>query len=367
MCKRLHFATGNAQGAGVVQLQRAGMVTIKDVARRAGVSVATVSRVLNNSGPASPDAARRIREAAAELRYVPHGGARSLITAKSQTIGVLLPDIYGEFFSEVIRGIDQTAQLHGYHILLSGSHNGRPEIEAAMRAMRGRTDGIIAMSPHLDARTLFENLPASVPVVLLSCAERDDEHHVISIDNGQGAREMVHHLVSLGHRRIAIIQGAQGNYDATERLLGYRQALLDTGLSPDASLEVPGDFTEAAGHRGSLALLEIEDPPTAIFCANDSMAIGALSALRERGLQVPRDMTVVGFDDIPLARYMNPPLSSVHVPILEMGERAARRLIGALAGERSTAPRHERVPIRLVVRSSCGHPVKKEASRSDTK
>ncbi len=343
------------------------MVTIRDVAKKAGVSVATVSRVLNNSGPASPDAAQRIRAAAAELRYIPHGGARSLITAKSHTIGVLLPDIYGEFFSEVIRGIDQTAQQNGYHLLLSGSHNGKREIEAAMRAMRGRTDGIIAMGPHLDARTLFENLPASVPAVLLSCAERDDEHHVISIDNAQGAREMVTHLVSLGHKRIAIIQGAEGNFDATERLEGYRQALQDAGLSLDASLEVPGDFTEASGHRGTLALLEAKDPPTAIFCANDSMAIGALSALRERGLRVPDDMTVVGFDDIPLARYMNPPLSSVHVPIFEMGERAARRLIASLGGARASeagggvgdaGARHERLPTRLVIRASCGKPPK---------
>ena len=332
------------------------MVTIKDVAKRAGVSVATVSRVLNASGPASPEAARRIREAAAELRYVPHGGARSLITARSQTLGVLLPDLYGEFFSEVIRGVDQTAQQHGYHLLLSGSHNGKTEIEAAMRAMRGRTDGLIAMSPHLDAQALFENLPASVAVVLLSCEEREGEHHVISIDNARGAADMVRHLVDLGHRRIAIIRGAAGNYDAAERLSGYRQALEDAGCMADPSLQVQGDFTEASGHRAARTLLALPDPPTAIFCANDSMAIGALSALHELGIRVPGDVTVVGFDDIPLARYMNPPLSSVHVPIFEMGERAARRLIAALAGEKSLPPRHERLPTRLVIRASCGHP-----------
>ena len=332
------------------------MATIKDVAKRAGVSVATVSRVLNASGPASPEAARRIHEAAAELRYVPHGGARSLITARSHTLGVLLPDLYGEFFSEIIRGIDQTAQQHGYHLLLSGSHNGKPEIEAAMRAMRGRTDGIIAMSPHLDAQTLVENLPPSVPVVLLSCPERDGDHYVISIDSAEGARGMVHHLAELGHRRIAIIRGAAGNYDAAERLTGYRRAIADTGCVADESLEVAGDFTEASGHRATLALLALPERPTAIFCANDSMAIGALSALRDFGIRVPEDLTVVGFDDIPLARYMNPPLSSVHVPILEMGERAARRLIAALAGEDGAAPRHERLPTQLIIRASCDHP-----------
>lgn len=340
------------------------MATIKDVAKRAGLSVATVSRVLNGSGPASEDAARRVREAASALRYVPHGGARSLITSKTHTIGVLLPDIYGEFFSDVIRGLDQTAQAGGFHLLLSGSHNGKPEIEAAMRAMRGRVDGMIAMSPHLDAETLFENLPASVPVVLLSCAMRDDDYHVITIDNARGVREMIQYLASLGHQRIAIIKGPDGNYDAAERLRGYRKALKDAGLSPDASLEVPGDFTEATGHRAALELAGLAEAPTAIFASNDAMAIGALSALRERGLRVPDDITVVGFDDIPLARYMNPPLSSVHVPIIEMGERAARRLIAALAGEANGASRHERLPTRLVIRASSGPPPKKNNRRT---
>lgn len=339
------------------------MATIKDVAKRAGLSVATVSRVMNASGPVSEDASRRTREAASALRYVTHGGARSLITAKTHTIGVLLPDIYGEFFSEVIRGLDQTAQAGSFHLLLSGSHNGKPEIEAAMRAMRGRVDGMIAMSPHLDAETLFENLPAAVPVVLLSCALRDDDYHVITIDNARGVQEMVQYLASLGHQRIAIIKGADGNYDAAERLRGYRKALKDAGLSPDASLEVSGDFTEASGHRAALGLAGLAEPPTAIFASNDAMAIGALSALRERGLVVPDDMTVVGFDDIPLARYMNPALSSVHVPIIEMGERAVRRLIAALAGEANSGSR-ERLPTRLVVRASSGNPPKKNNRRT---
>ena len=334
------------------------MVTIKDVAKRAGVSVATVSRVLNRSGPASPGATNRIQEAAAALRYVPHGGARSLITSKTHTIGVLLPDLYGEFYSEVTRGIDQTAQQLGYHLLLSGSHNGKPEIEAAMRAMRGRTDGLIAMSPHLDAATLVENLPASIPVVLLSCPVSGDDYQVISIENAVGAEEMVSHLAILGHKRIAIIMGADGNYDAAERLRGYRSALERHHLSPDTALEVPGDFTEASGHRAAAELLAMASPPTAIFCANDSMAIGALSAMRDAGCRVPDDISVVGFDDIPLALYMNPPLSSVHVPIIEMGERAVRRLVAVLTGEPVAEHRHECLPTRLVVRASCGHPPK---------
>jgi LacI family transcriptional regulator len=257
-----------------------------------------------------------------------------------------------------------TAQASGYHLLLTGWRNAKAEIEAAMRAMRGRVDGMIAMSPHIDAETLFDNLPATEPVVLLSCRMHDEDHGGITIDNVGGAREMVTHLVSLGHRRIAIIKGAQGNYDASERLRGYRKALKEAGIAPDASLEAEGDFVETSGHRAALELARLRAPPTAIFAANDAMAIGALSALREQGLRVPRDMAVVGFDDIPLARYMDPPLSSVHVPILEMAERAARRLIAALAGDPFDQGRLERLPTRLVLRASSGQPLKKSHRRT---
>ncbi len=332
------------------------MVTIKDVARRAGVSVATVSRVMNKSGPVSPEAAARILEAAATLHYVPHGGARSLITSKTSTIGVLLPDLYGGFFSEMIRGIDQTAQQHGYHLLLSGSHNQRSEMTAAMRAMRGRTDGLIAMSPHFDAATLVENLPPSLPVILLSCAGPDDEHQVIAIDNVGGAEAMVNHLVQLGHRRIAMVMGEDGHFDTAERLQGYRSALQNAGIELEPAYEAQGDFSEASGYSAVQELLALPVPPTAIFCANDSMAIGGLCAVHDAGLRVPGDVTVVGFDDIPLAHYMSPPLSSVHVPVFEMGARAVTRLIAALKGEPISERRHERLPTRLVVRSSCAAP-----------
>ncbi len=332
------------------------MATIKDVANRAGVSTATVSRVLNSSGPVSVAAAERIRDAAAKLHYVPHGGARALITAKTSTLGVLLPDLYGEFFSEVIRGIDQTAHQHGYHLLLSGSHTGKPEIESAMRAMRGRTDGIIAMSPHLGGAAVLEHLRPPTPVVLLSCPPADGAYHVISIDNRGGVRAMMAHLLSLGHKRIAMIRGAPGNYDADERLLGYHEALAEAGIGFDESIVAPGDFTEAAGHRAAMDLVRLTPRPTAIFGANDATAVGAMSALRDAGYRVPNDVTVVGFDDIPLARYMHPPLASVHVPILELGARAARRLIAALTGESSPAVRHEQLATRFIARGSCSSP-----------
>jgi LacI family transcriptional regulator len=329
------------------------MVTIKDVAREANVSVATVSRVLNGSGPVSEETRRLIREVAGRMRYVPHSGARSLITSKTETLGVLLPDLYGEFFSEVIRGMDNTAQRHGFHLLISRSYADKDGIETAMRAMRGRVDGVVAMSPDLDAESLL-NLPSTIPLVLLCSVPRGNAIDSLTIQNCRGAREMVNHLVARGHTRIAIIKGSARNYDAAERLRGYRMALRDGGMTPEASLEREGDFTEAGGYAATLELLALQKRPTAIFAANDSMAIGALSALRESGVRVPEDMAVAGFDDIPLARFMDPPLSSVHVPICQLGSRAVELLLHGVTHKNDHERRRERVSTELVIRRSTG-------------
>lgn len=329
------------------------MVTIKDVAREAKVSVATVSRVLNGSGPVSDETRRRIREVAGRMRYVPHSGARSLITSKTETLGVLLPDLYGEFFSEVIRGMDDTAQRNGFHLLISRAYADRHGIETAIRAMRGRVDGVVAMSPDLDARSLL-NLPSTIPVVLLCSVSRGDATDSLTIQNFRGAREMTAHLLSLGHRRIAIIKGSPRNHDAAERLRGYRMALREACIAHDPLLERDGNFTEAAGYAAAVELLALKERPTAIFAANDSMAIGALSALRESGVEVPREMAVGGFDDIPLARYVDPPLSSVHVPICELGARAVELLLHGIAHKNNHPRRRERVSTELVIRRSTG-------------
>jgi LacI family transcriptional regulator len=271
-------------------------VTIRDVARAAGVSVATVSRVFNNSGPVHEETRARIREVASQMRYSPNSAARSLITAKSNTLGVLLPDLYGEFFSEVIRGIDQTAQEQGYHVLVSSSHETQDRIEAAMRAMRGRVDGLIVMSPDIDAPTLAANLPESLPVVLLNCAVEGTSYDAISVDNFGGAYAMVRHLLSTGRDRVAIITGSSRNYDARERLRGYRAALRDAGAElreGEEGWEIPGDFTETGGYNAARTIASRNDGipserrPNAVFAANDAMAIGALSAFRELGLSVP--------------------------------------------------------------------------------
>jgi LacI family transcriptional regulator len=312
--------------------------------------------VLNDSGPVSDATRARIERVASRLRYTPNSAARSLITRRTHTIGVLLPDLYGEFFSEVIRGIDLVAQRNGYHMLVSSSHAEQQALEAALGAMRGRVDGLIVMSPDLDQSTLRSSLAACPAVVLLNCAAKSSEFDTIKVDNVGGASAMTKHLLSLGHRRIAFIAGARGNVDAEERRRGYRSALRAARVEQQTSLELDGDFTEHGGYQAAKTLAALADGlrPTAIFAANDSMAIGALSALREVGIAVPEAMAVAGFDDIPIAQYTSPPLTSVHVPIIELGERATERLVHRLAGGTRRGRSAEILETRLIVRQSCG-------------
>lgn len=338
--------------------------TIREVARAAGVSVATVSRVLNDKGPVREDTTRGVRAAADRLRYVPHGGARSLITRRTNAIGVLLPDLFGEFFSEAIRGIDRAARPAGYQLLVSGSHGDRAQAETALRAMRGRVDGLVVMSPSVDGPTLSANLPEGWPVMLLNCAVDGAAFDSINIDNEGGAAAMVRHLAALGHRRIAHVTGPADNWDAHERLRGYRGAVRAAGAEDARELEVAGDFTEESGYRAARHVLGMQPPPTAIFAANDSMAIGLLSAFQEVGVRVPGDIAVGGFDDIPIARFMTPPLSSVAVSIADLGTRAMERLLAALKDGRRHVPRHETLPAHLVARRSSGSRTQKPPASS---
>jgi LacI family transcriptional regulator len=311
---------------------------------------------LNEKGPVRDVTRRRVRRAVEKLRYAPHGAARSLITRKTHTLGVLLPDLFGEFFSELIRGIDVAARRRDYHLIVSGSHGDRTETRAMLRAMRGRVDGLVVLSADLDAHTLEANLPAQLPAVLLGGAG-NGSFDSIRIDNYGGASDMVRHLVGLGHRRIAFVTGPPKNLDAAERLRGFRNAV--SSAAGASALEIPGDFREEAGYRAAARILRFEPRPTAVMAANDAMAIGLLCAFRERLVRVPEDIALAGFDDIPMARYMTPPLTTVSVPIADLGARAAARLLLALDGGNAPHPRwEETLPTRLVVRASCGSPLR---------
>lgn len=329
--------------------------TIKDVAREAGVSVATVSRALNGAENVLPHTRQRILDVARELRYAPSGAARSLITRKTDTIGALLPDLHGEFFSELIRGIDQAARARGLHLLLSSSHDDADEAAAALRAMNGRVDGLVVMSPHADDDFLSQHLPHNLPAVLLNSGVRQAPQPVFAVDNFGGARAMTEHLVRGGRRRIAFLGGPAANFEARERERGYR-AGLPAGTPPWL---LAGDFSEAGGQRAAAQLLALPAPerPDAVFAANDIMAIGLLGALQAGGLRLPEDMALAGFDDIPVARYVSPALTTMRVPIAALGAQALDALADALDAPVADGPAAATVmPVQLVVRRSCGAP-----------
>lgn len=332
--------------------RRPAAVTIHDVAARAGVSVATVSRVLNRKTPVRAETSRRVLEAARALRYVPNVAARSLSIRRSHTIGIVLPEVHGDFFSEVIRGIDLAARKAGYHILVSGSHSSREEMLEVLEAMHGRVDGLVVMSPDIAVSAIREQLPDRLPLVLLNSTA--DGHSAITIDNYSGANAMVRHLGELGHTRVAFIKGPERNADAAERLRGYRQGMRQIGGGTPVELEFAGEFSEESGFAAATSILALDQRPTAIFAANDAMAVGALSAIAGSGLAVPADISVVGFDDIPIARYLAPPLTTVKVNIAELGRRAFEAVIESVERGAQGAPRQECIPTSLVVRQSCG-------------
>ena len=323
-------------------------VTIKEVAAQAGVSVATISRVLNGKGPVRETTSRRVMETCQAMRFTPHGIARSLSLRCTHTIGLLLPDLHGEFFSEVIRGIDAEARRTGYHLLVSGFHSDRQEMIAVFRAFRGRVDGLIVMSPDREAAVLCEHLPAGLPVVLLN--NLSGAARTIAIDNYGGAVAMVKHLIANGHQRIAFIKGPEQNADAAERLRGYRETVA-------VPIEIDGDFSEEAGYAAGAQVIAMIERPTAVFAANDAMAVGALGAFREARLRVPQDIALTGFDDIPIGRYVTPPLTTVSVDIAQLGRRAFDLLI-------SEEERHEVLPATLVIRESCGSKIIRGGAKS---
>jgi LacI family transcriptional regulator len=295
-----------------------------------------------------------VRAAALRLDYWPHSGARSLTTSRAHAIGVLLPDLFGEFYSEILRGMDCTARGRGLHLLVSSSHADAKELVAALHSTRGRIDGLIVMAPDLDASAAIKATAAALPLVLIDSFAEIDGCDSVAIANQNGAYSVVRHLVRLGHRRIVTITGPARNADARQRLDGYRAALAEAGIEASRELEIAGNFTEPSGYEAGQRLLALSPRPTAVFAANDYMAIGVIGARSDAGVRVPEDVAVAGFDDIAMACYLNPPLTTVHVDAYRLGERAVEKLVERLHPRRGHAAQHEILPTTLVVRGSCG-------------
>jgi LacI family transcriptional regulator len=331
-------------------------VTIKDVARVAEVSVATVSRALNGRQYVAEQVRARILKVAGELRYSPHHAARALSSRRTHTIGVVLPDLHGEFFSELMRGIDHAARERGLHLLVSSCHGSLAEQRDALRATPGRVDGVLVMSPFLGSEeALDQALAPELPAVLMNCAG-SPRATVLNVDNHGGAHAMTRHLLEVGHRRIAFIRGPDDNFDACERLRGYRDALA-TMADAGAEWTVAGAFDEASGYAAG-EIFATGPRPDAVFAANDMMALGCLFALRKGGLRVPEDIAVAGFDDVPMARYVNPALTTMRVDIASLGARALQLLLQHPALANGAAAAGDTSPLvpQLVVRDSSARP-----------
>lgn len=329
---------------------------LKDVADEAGVSVASVSRVLNELTNVSPATREKVLAAVKKLHYIPHSGARSLAKKRTDTIGVILPDLHGEFFSEVIRGIDKAAASLGFQVLMSNSHGDALEAANSLRPMRGRVDGFLVMSPHISEPFLENNLGNSVPVVLMNSHIEGSQYPAFNVDNYGGARLMIRHLARLGHRTITFINGPKDNFEAIERLRGYLDELQELGLSNYSQL-IEGDFSETAGRTAGSFLINTGKLPDAVFAANDMMAAGCMSIFREFDVSVPKEVAVVGFDDIPVARFVTPGLTTVRANITELGRKATSMLASIIkADSQKNADdllQPETFSVELVIRSSC--------------
>ncbi|HEU0138610.1 MAG TPA: substrate-binding domain-containing protein, partial [Bryobacteraceae bacterium] len=287
---------------------------------------------------------------------------RSLVTKKTHTVGVVVTTVADPFVAEVVAGIEEVVQKRGYAVFLANS-NAIPEREIdVVRSFQGRrVDGVLVMASRVGAlyRPLLAEL--NVPIVLIDNQHPGEFAHSICIEDRPGARLAVNHLVGLGHRRIAYIGNQFGMQVDRHRRAGYRDVLKKERIAPSPDLEVLGDGTAPGGKAAMGQLLGLREPPTAVFCFNDLSAIGAVRALHDRGLKIPGDVSVIGFDDLPIVSYVEPPLTTIRQPKVEMGKRAARMLLGLLDGE--TVESDVRVPGELIVRSSTAHPRGRRLSR----
>lgn len=327
------------------------MVTIREVARAAGVSVATASRALNGLASVTPETRAKIEAAAGELDYVPHSGARSLTKRRTDTIGVILPDLYGEFFSEIIRGIDQVVQSATKHLLLANMHGNAEETLLAIRAMRGRVDGLLVMPPDSNAETIAARLVGEIPTVLLGARPSEGTSPFVAVDNYAGARLATEHLIERGARQLVHIAGPVTNHDALERARAFRDVVRERLNIGDPKV-IPGDFRETGGRGAADRVLRDHADCDAVFAANDLMAVEFMSAMREAGVAIGTDLMVAGFDDIPLARYVVPQLTSVHSDVLRLGQAAAELMLRLSCEDGDPGPTGLVIAPTLAIRDS---------------
>ena len=331
-------------------------VSIKDIAKEIGVSHSTVSRALSDSPLVKAETKARIQQLAQEMGYTPDAIARSLVTQKTRTVGIVVTTITDPFIVEVVQGVEDAAQENNYSVILASSAS-EPERElAAVEMLRAkRVDGLIVTSSRVGALYLEHLERIDVPVVLINNHNEQSGRYTFSVtvDNRHGGHQAAAHLIRRGHRRIAYISGPANHSDDVERMAGYRLALDEAGISFDPALVLPGNGRIDGGERALSALMDLAEQPTAVFCYNDMTAIGLISAARHAAISVPDDLAVVGFDDIPMAAHFCPPLTTIAQPQRAMGQQAMNMALALMAADDSSAPFSDIVvKAKLIVRET---------------
>ncbi len=332
-------------------------MTMADVATLAGVSVPTVSKVLNGRPDVAAATRTRVERVISEHGFVRNHAARALRSARSGLVDLVVHDLESPYHLEIIRGVEEGFEDQDVGVVLSAVHGERKRARRWLEGVRNRSsDGAVLVLSGAQPEQMAELRAMDIPFVLLDhWGQADPGIPSVGATNWAGARDATEHLLSLGHQRIAIIGGDPHAPSAHARLAGYRAALEQAGLTPDPDLSRPGAYRAPTGYSETLALLDLERPPTAIFAGSDEQALGTLQALRERGLHAPDDISVVGFDDIPFAALTAPPLTTVRQPLVEMGRVAAGMLMQLIAGE-ELAMRQVELVTTLVERESTAPP-----------
>jgi LacI family transcriptional regulator len=334
-----------------------GRATIRDIADLAGVSIATVSRVLNDRPDVAPETRETVLQVVREHGFQTNRGARALSSGRTGMIGLMLPLVGDAYFGPLLEGAAEALYESDLRIVLAPTlHKHDREVSVLDRLMRGTIDGAILMLPEESGDELLALQRNGFPIVVVDPREQPPEGiPCVAAMHASGAKQATEHLLALGHRRIGAIAGSPGWYATEERLAGFRAALAGAGILLDPELVVYSDWRIPRGTEAARELLSLPDPPTAIFGFNDNVAIGALHAARERGLSVPDDLSVVGFDDTEQSIIVTPRLTSVSQPLAELGRMGVSLLIRILEGQRVEALRME-LATRLVVRESTGPP-----------
>ena len=322
--------------------------TVRDVARHANVSIATVSRVLNNSVPVSAERRKRVLEAVKTLNFTPNPAAQSLIGRQTGTIGAILPHISGEFFSDLLNGLDTAIKQYGYLLMVSASRRVERDFILALQGLYKRIDGLIVMSPELTADRVLSLTDPSVPVVFLNTKTMTPGIHSVNFDNRGGMSKIAQHIVASGHTHVAYIGGPSNAFDAQEREHGFFEAV----PNQVKVCAYTGNFTFECGYNSAQEILKTSPRPTAIIAANDLSALGAMRCLLEHDIHIPNEIAITGFDGIKSAHFSTPSLTTVNIPIENLAIQAVELLVHQLSSEQvSELPCHD-ASMEFIVRES---------------